>query len=196
MAANSKLPTSQKVLLLVDYINPLDFPGAEALAKRAWPAAQATARLKQRMAKRGCMCIYANDNYGIWHSEFRDLLDSCRALPGARGKIANLLAPGPGDLTVLKPRHSAFHSTPLDLLLKRMSTKELVIAGLATDICVHLTAMDAFLHGYDVWVPSDCSAAETAAWERQACEHMQRVLKCSVRASTRSAPTAKRSNTS
>jgi nicotinamidase-related amidase len=191
MAADDKLPTSRRVLLLVDYINPLDFPGAEALARRAWPAAQATAQLKQRMVRRGCMCIYANDNYGIWHSEFRDLLERCRALPGVRGKIADLLAPAAGDLTVLKPRHSAFHSTPLDLLLKRMKTQKLVIAGLATDICVHLTAMDAFLHGYAVWVPSDCSAAETASWERQASQHMQRVLKCSVRASTRSAPTAK-----
>jgi nicotinamidase-related amidase len=196
MAADEKLPISRSVLLLVDYINPLDFPGAEALTRRAWPAAQATARLKQRMVRRGAMCIYANDNYGIWHSEFRDLLEGCKALPGVRGKIANLLAPGPNDLTVLKPRHSAFHSTPLDLLLKRMKTQEVVIAGLATDICVHLTAMDAFLHGYDVWVPSDCSAAETASWERQACEHMQRVLKCSVRASTRSAPAARKASPS
>jgi len=188
MAAETKLPTSRCVLLLVDYINPLDFPGADALAKRAWPAAQATARLKKRMRSRGYACIYANDNYGIWHSEFRELLETCKVLPGVRGKIAALLSPGPDDLTVLKPRHSAFHSTPLDLLLKRMKTKELVIAGLATDICVHLTAMDAFLHGYDVWVPPDCSAAETARWEKQACQHMQRVLKCSVRESTRSAP--------
>jgi nicotinamidase-related amidase len=184
MKANETLTTSRSVLLLVDYINPLDFPGADALARRALPAARATAKLKRRMERQGCVSIYANDNYGVWQSEFGELLEKCKALPGVRGEIANLLAPGPNDLTVLKPRHSAFHSTPLDLLLKGLKTRELVIAGLAFDICVHLTAMDAFLHGYEVWVPSDCSAVETKEWERQSIEHMRRVLRCSIRASS------------
>ena len=31
-----RLPRSPRVLLLVDFINPLDFPGAEKLANRRW----------------------------------------------------------------------------------------------------------------------------------------------------------------
>lgn len=34
-------PHSERVLLLVDFINPLDFPGAERLAEPALQAAQA-----------------------------------------------------------------------------------------------------------------------------------------------------------
>jgi len=180
-ARSRKLPASPTVLVLVDFINPMEFPGADKLLKSAYPAALAAARLKQRLSARGVAAIYANDNYGIWHSDFKELLTACKALPGRRGEIASLLAPAECDLTILKPRHSAFHSTPLEHLLKELKTKELVIAGLSTDMCVHLTAMDAYMHGYKVWVPSDCTAAESAVSKDAALRQMARVFKCSVR---------------
>ena len=64
------------------------------------------------------------------------------------GEIARLLYPQAGDLTILKPRHSAFYASPLELLLAEMQARELVICGLATDMCVQLTAMDAFLREF------------------------------------------------
>lgn len=181
-----RLTESPTVLVLVDFINPMDFPGAENLLKGALPAAAAAARLKRRLSARGVTTIYANDNYGVWHSDFKELVKACQALPGARGEIASLLAPAECDLTVLKPRHSAFHSTPLNHLLHELKAKTLVIAGLSTDMCVHLTAMDAYMHGYKVWVPSDCTAAESDTSKALALRQMSSVLKCSVRkASTR-----------
>lgn len=179
---NTPLKPSATVLVLVDFINPMRFPGASALVDDALEAARATARLKRRLARQGATCIYANDNYGIWHSDFRALLDHCQALPGARGEIAHLLAPDDGDLTILKPLHSAFHMTPLEHLLRQMKTERLVLAGLAADMCVHLTAMDAYMRGYKVWVPSNCTAAERAPQKAAALAQMSTVLKCSVRA--------------
>lgn len=175
------LKASPRVLVLVDFINPMRFPGAADLLKAALPAAIATARLKQRLSSQGVTAIYANDNYGIWHSDFKELVTACRALPGARGEIANLLTPAECDLTVLKPRHSAFHSTPLARLLEQLKARELIVVGLAADMCVHLTAMDAYMHGYKVWVPSDCTAAESSDSKAAALRQMSRVLKCSVR---------------
>ena len=65
-----------------------------------------------------------------------------------------------------------------------MGAKELVLAGLATDMCVQMTAADAFLRGYEgVWVPSDCTAAETPQAKAAALRYMQDVLKCDVRSS-------------
>ncbi len=179
----SALPHSARVLLLVDFINPLDFPGAERLLPGALKAARAAARLKQRLAQAGVPAIYANDHYGTWHAEFNDVLRACQALPGPRGEIARLLAPAPDDLTVLKPRHSAFFATPLDLLLREMRARELVIGGLAADMCVQFTTVDAYMHGYSAWVPSDCTAAESDEAKRRALRHMATVMKCSVRAS-------------
>lgn len=180
-ARQHSLKASPTVLVLVDFINPLHFPGAKSLLRRALPAARATAQLKNRLAARGVAAIYANDNYGIWHSDFKQLVTACQALPGARGEIATLLAPEPHDLTILKPRHSAFHSTPLDHLLRQLKARELIVVGLAADMCVHLTAMDAYMHGYKVWVPSDCTAAEDDTSKAAALRQMSRVLKCSIR---------------
>jgi nicotinamidase-related amidase len=175
------LAPSPTVLLLVDFINPMDFPGAEKLLRDALPAAKSAARLKRRMAAQGATAVYANDNYGIWHSDFKELVAGCKSLPGARGEIATLLAPSDCDITILKPRHSAFHSTPLDHLLQELKAETLVVAGFSTDMCVHLTAMDAYMHGYKLWVPSDCTAAESKGSKASALQQMSRVFKCSVR---------------
>ena len=70
----ARLPPSERVLLLVDFINPFNFPGAERLAPAAVEAARATAGLKERLAAEGVTTIYANDNYGVWQSDFHTLV--------------------------------------------------------------------------------------------------------------------------
>ena len=111
------------------------------------------------------------------------MLARCRARRGAPGAIARLLTPRRGDLTILKPRHSAFFATPLDLLLRQLKCKRLVITGIAADNCVLFSAMDAYVRGYSLWVPQDCVAAESDDAKANALEHMRRVCKASVRAS-------------
>ena len=180
----TRLPKSQRVLLLVDFISALDFPGAEKLAGPALAAARATAELKRRLAAEGVTAIYANDNYGVWQSDFHSLVSHCLGLPGEAGEIARLLYPQASDLTILKPRHSAFYASPLELLLAEMDTRELVLCGLATDMCVQLTAADAFLREYKVWVPADCTAAESERSKAAALDYMASVLKCEVHPST------------
>jgi nicotinamidase-related amidase len=147
----SQLPRSRRVMLLIDFINPLDFPGADRLAGPAVAAARATAKLKERLARDQVVAVYANDNYGIWQSDFHTMVSTCLGLEGATGDIARLLYPQASDLTILKPRHSAFYASPLELLLAEMQARELVICGLATDMCVQLTAMDAFLREFKAW---------------------------------------------
>lgn len=181
-----QLPPRDRVLLLVDFINPLDFPGGEYLAPQAIEAARATAALKERLTAAGVITIFANDNYGIWQSDFHTMVATCLGMQGPAGEIARLLYPGPEDLTILKPRHSAFFASPLDLLLKEMQVRELVICGLATDICVQMTAMDAFLREYRTWVPADCTAAESAELKAASLDYMAKVLKCDT------APSGKR----
>src|SRR3569832_762073 len=171
------LPLSPRVLLLVDFINPLDFPGSERLAPKALEAARATAKLKQRLSARGVATIYANDNYGVWQSDFHSLVSTCLGLDGEPGEITKLLYPQAEDITILKPRHSAFFASPLELLLTEMEARELVICGLACDMCVQLTAAEAFMHEYPCWVPSDCHAAESDEAKQSAIAHMASVLK-------------------
>jgi nicotinamidase-related amidase len=162
-------------------MNPLDFPGAQDLAPAALDAARATARLKRALSARGVPTIYANDNFGLWNSEFGAMVQDLLQQAGPSGSIAKLLRPRRRDLTVLKPMHSAFFGSPLDILLEKMGVEKLIFAGLATDICIKLTAMDGFLRGFRMAVPEDCTAAESPARKSAALEYMRDILKCDVR---------------
>lgn len=175
------LPRSPVVLLLVDFINPLDFDGAADLAPGAHEAARACQALRRRCAGRGIPTVYANDNYGLWRSDFHGVWQRCLRRGGVATQLARTLRPRRGDITVLKPRHSAFYATPLDLLLKQLHCKRLIITGLAADSCVLFSAMDAYLRGHALWVPEDCTAAESEDSKQQALDHMRRVLKAETR---------------
>src|SRR3954468_14910608 len=178
----AKVPRSQRVLVLIDFINPLNFPGAEKLAKPALAAARATVRLREQLADEKVTVAYATGNSRAWQSDFQAQVAQCCARDDISGEVARLIAPRPRDITLLKPRHSAFFCSALELLLKEMGARDLILAGLATDICVQMTAADAFLRGYDrVWVPSDCTAAETTKAKTASLAYMRDVLKCDVR---------------
>lgn len=139
------------------------------------------ARLKEAARVAGLPCIYANDNFGQWRSEFSRLVEQCLARGGAAAKMATVLRPTRDDYSILKPRHSAFYGTPLEFLLDELQVKSLVIAGLSTDICVFATAQDAHVRKYALWIPADCSAADSEEHERQSLEHLARTMKADVR---------------
>jgi nicotinamidase-related amidase len=171
-------------LLLIDFMNPMDFEGARAMASRAVRAATRAAALKAQMREQRAPVIYANDNFGRWESDFAAAVASCQRRGGASAAMAKILAPTPDDRSVLKPRHSAFFGTPLEFLLDELHVDALVLAGLAADSCIMFTAHDAYLRKYDLWIPGDCVASERESYRRQALSHMERVLKARV------APTA------
>lgn len=57
------------------------------------------------------------------------------------------------------------------------------LAADATDMCVQLTAGDAFLREFAVWVPADCTAAESVEAKEASLAYMESVLKCDTRPS-------------
>lgn len=178
-----ELAESRTTLLLVDFINPLEFPAARRLARPALAAARATAALKARLRRAGVQAVYANDNYGGWQSNFQSVFARCVGGGGVPAEMARLLAPAPDDIAVLKPRHSAFFATPLQLLLEQLKAERLIMVGLATDLCVLFSALDAHVRGYQLWVPRDCVAAETPKRQRDALHYMETVLGVHTRAS-------------
>ncbi|RYY98701.1 MAG: cysteine hydrolase [Comamonadaceae bacterium] len=184
MTPHAQVPHSERALILIDVINPLDFPGGEKLAPPALRAARAIVKLRERLEKEGVAVIYCNDNYGVWQSDFHSLVSACVGRGDISGEIARLLAPRATDVTLLKPRHSAFYGSPLELLLKEMGAQELILCGVAADMCVQMTAADAFLRGgFRIWVPSDCIAAETPEAKAASLKYMKAVLRCDVRSS-------------
>ena len=167
-------------LLLIDWINDLEFRSGARLLKRALPAAKATAGLRARARRAGVPVIYCNDNFGRWRSDFRSTLRHCLE-DGVRGEaIARLLEPDEEDYFVLKPKHSGFHSTTLEVLLAHLGARTLVLTGIAGNICVLFTAHDAYLRDFAILVPRDCIASETAARDRHALENMAETCKADV----------------
>lgn len=175
------LPKSRRALLLIDFINPLDFPEADALAPPALEAARETRRLARAARSRGIPVIYANDNFGRWRSDFPTMVARLGRGRDTSAAIVKLLRPQRGDLTVLKPMHSAFFGTPLDIILDQIGARSVVLAGLATDICIQLTVADAFLRGLQVHAPADCTAAESPQKKTIALAYMRDILKCDTR---------------
>lgn len=170
-------------LVVIDMINALDFAGGAALLRSALPCARRIALLKSRVSALGLPVIYANDNYGQWRSDFRQVVAAC-AQEGSRGAaLARLLQPQPDDYFVLKPQHSAFHGTPLERLLADLGVRRLVLTGIAADSCVLATALAAHMRGYSLYVPTDCVAAESPARKRRSLD----LLRVSFQVDTRRA---------
>ena len=174
---------SPVVLLLIDVINPLDFPNAEALLKQALPMAERIATLKAKARKHGIPTIYINDNFGRWRSDFQSQVDACLE-PDVLGRpIAERLKPDHDDYFILKPMHSGFYLTPLELLLDRLEAETLIVTGMATNICVFFTANDAHMRGYRILAPRDCCAAETDADHDVTLEQLKKVMSADIRPS-------------
>jgi nicotinamidase-related amidase len=171
-------------LLLIDVINDLEFDGGEALLAQALPMATRIAALKRQATQAGIPAVYVNDNFGRWQSNFAKLLARCLE-DGVRGQpLAEQLRPEGDDYFVLKPKHSGFYGTTLDLLLRYLQVTTVILTGLTGDICVLFTANDAYMRDFHLVVPADCVASQDAEENRYALRHMQRVLKADIRPST------------
>ena len=172
-------------LLIIDMINAFDFEGADALLPRALAAAKAAAALRRRARKAGVPVVYVNDNFGKWRSDFRSTLAHCLR-EGVPGKpIAELLKPDEDDYFVLKPKHSGFQFTTLDVLLAHLGAETLILTGVAGNFCVFFTAHDAYMRDYHLVVPSDCIASQTEADDAYALAHMAKVTKADTRPSSK-----------
>jgi len=175
---------SHAALLLIDVINALDFPEASQLLRHAVPMAERIAALKKRAKRNRVPTIYVNDNFGRWRSDFHAQVEHCLQ-DGVPGRpIVERLKPEANDYFVLKPKHSGFFSTTLDILLEYLGVEKVILAGIATNICVLFTANDAYMRDFQLAVPSDCVASNSEEENRYALEQIRTILKADTRAST------------
>jgi len=76
-------------------------------------------------------------------------------------EISQKVRPLPGEPVIDKHRWSSFYATPLDLLLRKMGVKTLIVGGFVTDGCVLNTVYDAFFRDYRVILVKDMAAASS-----------------------------------
>jgi nicotinamidase-related amidase len=105
-----------------------------------------------------------------------------RKLSLIRGKpFVESVLPNDRDYFVLKPKHSGFYSTALDLLLKHLGTTNLILTGIAGNNCVLFTANDAYMRDFNLFVPSDSSVSQTQQDNDYALKQMEKVLNADIR---------------
>lgn len=167
---------SGAALLLIDVINDFDFPQGDQLLRLALPAGENIARLKQRARDAGIPAIYVNDNFGRWRSDFKKIVSHCRE-EGKGKEFVELLLPEEDDYFVLKPKHSGFYSTSLSLLLTHLTATNLILTGIAGNNCVLVTANDAYMRDFKLFVPADCVVSNTDEENQHALKQMETVLK-------------------
>lgn len=162
----------------------MDFEGSAELVRHAEAMAPRLRALKHQARAAGLPTIYVNDNFGKWRSDFRALVDHCLndGVPGQN--VARMLRPDHDDYFVLKPMQSAFYGTTLEILLRRLAIRGVILTGIAGNNCILFSAHDAYMRDLRLWVPADCVVSNTTAENDYALEQMAKVTKADVRPST------------
>lgn len=103
-----------------------------------------------------------------------------RCLEAEGGSFVQPLLPDSEDYFVLKPMHSGFYMTPLEVLLRHLQVETLILTGITSTSCITLTAHDANMRGFDIYVPADCSCARNAEEHRQALAQLKAVAGANI----------------
>ena len=146
-------------ILVVDMLN--DFVTGALACDRGKAIVPATAALLDAARNAGVPVIFCNDAHiaGI----DRELkLWGDHAIAGTKGaEVIPELKKSEKDFVIPKRRYSGFFQTDLDILLKELGVKTVVMTGLHAHMCVRHTSADAYCLGYDVVVAKEATDSIT-----------------------------------
>lgn len=80
-----------------------------------------------------------------------------------------------GDYTIIKPRFSAFFQTELDLILRRLGVRTVILTGTTTPNCIRTSCYDGLSLDYNILIIEDCCSSNTEEIQRVNMEDMARV---------------------
>ena len=146
-------------ILVVDMLN--DFVTGALACERGKAIVPATSKLLDAAREAGVPVIFCNDAHiaGI----DRELkLWGDHAIAGTKGaEVIPELKLSNKDFVVPKRRYSGFFQTDLDILLKELGVKTVIMTGLHAHMCVRHTSADAYCLGYDVVVAKEATDSFT-----------------------------------
>jgi nicotinamidase-related amidase len=129
------------------------------ITREAKPLIPRITHLLQRGREKGIPIIFACDSFLREDFIFTGKMKphSIRGTEGA--EVTDLLEVQEGDCVLPKRRFSAFFKTDLDQTLRTWQCDTVAVAGITTNFCVLLTAMDALCYDFSAILLEDCCAA-------------------------------------
>lgn len=124
--------------------------------------------------------IYRSDGSDVELTRYNAWKNAGRGCgPGSAGvnsaQAPDGLRPQDGDYAIIKPRWSAFFGTELDLILRRLGIRTVIITGTTTPNCVRTSCYDAIALEYQCVVLTDCTSSQTEEIQRVNLADMQNV---------------------
>lgn len=114
-------------------------------------------------------CPASKRNRGNPSSRIGDIGPMGRILiagePGTQ--IVSEVKPIPGETVIDKPGKGAFYKTDLETVLQQMHLKQLVFAGVTTEVCVQSTMREANDRGYECLLATDATASYFPEYKMQ-----------------------------
>jgi ureidoacrylate peracid hydrolase len=87
------------------------------------------------------------------------------------GRIYEKMDVRESDILVTKPKYSAFWGSDLEAILNTHGIESLVLTGIATDVCVGVTMVDAYHRDYNCVIVSDGATTTTPFQEQSLFMH-------------------------
>jgi ureidoacrylate peracid hydrolase len=120
-------------------------------------------------------------NSAVWLSRHATKTQRLGNFEGThRSEFLDIIQPEPDDLVVTKHRYNAFLNTGLDSLLRARQLDALVFTGVQSNVCVELTASEAFQRDYWTVIVGDATTTSTPDRQEQALrdagQHWGRVV--------------------
>ncbi len=144
-----------KALLICDMLNdfvqegaPLEVPGVRKIVPNI-------RREMDKAHEQGVPVIFICDSHTADDPELA--VWPPHAMKGSAGEeIIPELAPSKNDIIIPKTRYEGFYNTNLNETLRSLQVEDVILTGVATEICIHYTGASAIMRGYRVIVPEDC----------------------------------------
>ena len=129
---------------------------------------RALAAFLEEARRAGVPVVFIRTHHGPWTNSEAWLTRGPRrpgelCVAGTWGAEFYQVAPRPEEPVVVKHRYSAFLGTDLEVILRARGRRSVLVAGVATNVCVESTARDAFMRDFHMVFVEDCAGAVTKA---------------------------------
>ena len=172
-------------LVVIDMENAFIDPASPLCIKNALATVPTCGKVIEKARERRIPVFFVNRIYrkngsDVEFTRYQSWYDGDRYLaPGSTGPLSIDVPvefkPKEGDYCIVKPRFSAFFQTELDLILRRLGIKTVILTGTTTPNCIRTSCYDGLSLDYNILIIEDCCSSNTEEIQRVNMEDMERV---------------------